>query len=106
MLRTALRIVHRNARVLSFDHARQRFVEHEVGGQRKNIGRAHHDLAHGDAVEFDRAVDHFFLKFRDLAELAARGDDQLEFVRRMDGASAARGLRTEQSATPVRPSGA
>ena len=32
-------------------------------------------------------MDHFFLKFRDLAELAAGGHDQFEFVGRVDGAS-------------------
>ena len=59
-----------------------------------------------DAVEFDGAVDHLFLKFGNLAELAAGGDDQLEFVGRVDRASAAVGLRAEQRAAPGRRSGA
>ena len=55
-------------------------------GQRKNIGPRDHDFADGDAVEFDGVVDHFFLRLGNLAELAAGGDDELEFVGRMNGA--------------------
>ena len=95
VLRAALRIVDRNARVLAFDHACQSLVELQVGGQRKNVGTRHHDFAHGDAVEFDGAVDHLFLKLGNLAELAAGGDDEFEFVGRVDGASAAGRLRTK-----------
>ena len=89
VLGTALRVVDRDAGVLAFDHAGQGFVEQEIGGKRKNIRARDHDLANGDAVEFDGVVDHFFLERGNLAELAAGGDDQLEFVGRMNGASAA-----------------
>ena len=68
----------------------------EVGGQRKNVGARDHDFADGDAVEFDGAVDHLFLKLGNLAELAAGGHDELEFVGRVNGAAAAGGLRAEQ----------
>ena len=69
-------------------------------------GRGDHDLADGDAVEFDGVVDHLFLKLGDLAELAAGGDDELEFVGGVDGAAAAGRLRSETVAGPGRPSGA
>src|SRR5580700_11659499 len=91
----ALRIIDRDARVLAFNHAGQGFIELQVGGQGKNVGAGDHDFADGDAVEFDGAVDHFFLKLGNLAELAARGHDQFEFVGRVDGASTASRLCAE-----------
>src|SRR5579872_211860 len=97
VLGTALRIVNRDARVLSFDHAHEGLVEHKVGGQRKNIRARHHHFANGDAVEFDGAMDHLFLKFRNLSELAAGGDDEFELVGRMDSTAAASGLSAEHS---------
>ncbi len=42
-------------------------------------------------------MDHLFLKLRNLAELAAGGHDELEFVGGVDGASAAGGLRSEHA---------
>ena len=39
-------------------------------------------------LQFERVVDHFFLERRDLSELAAGGDDQLEFIGRMNRALA------------------
>ena len=63
----ALRIIDRNARVLIVDHARQRFVEREVGGQRENSRPRHHHLPGGDVVEFERVEQHFFLRGRKLA---------------------------------------
>ena len=96
MLGAALRIVDRDAGVLAFDHAGQGFVEREVAGQGKNVRAGDHDFAHGNAVEFDGAVDHLFLELGDLAELAAGGDDELEFVGRVDGAAAARVAGAEE----------
>ena len=75
--------------MLAFDYAVEGFVEREIGGQGKNIRTGHHDFADGDAVEFDGVVDHFLLRLGNLAELAAGGDDELEFVGRVDGAAAA-----------------
>src|SRR5579864_153597 len=95
VFRTALRIVDRNARVLSFDDAYQGIVEHQVGRQRKDIGAGDHHFADGDAVEFDGAVDHFFLEFGNLAELAAGSHDELEFVGGMNWAAAPSGVRAE-----------
>src|ERR1700691_1903568 len=84
-----LRVVNRDTRVLPFDDAVEGFIEGEVGGQRKNIGTSDHDFADGDAVEFDGVVDHLFLRGGNLADLAAGGDDELEFVGGVDGAAAA-----------------
>ncbi len=89
MFGAALRIVDGDARMLAFDYAVQGFVEGEIRGQGKNIGTGDHDLADGDAVEFDGVVNHLFLRLGNLAELAAGGDDELEFVGRMNGAAAA-----------------
>ena len=68
----------------------------QVGRQRKNIGARHHHFADRDAVEFDGAVNHLFLKLGNLAELAAGGHDEFEFVGRVNGAAAAGGLCAEQ----------
>ena len=48
-------------------------------------------------VEFDGAVNHLFLEFRNLSELAAGGDDEFEFVGGVNSASAAGGLCAEKS---------
>src|ERR1700722_13547013 len=95
VFRPALRIVNRNARMLAFDHAVQRFVEREIGGQGKNIRPRDHDFANRDAVEFDGIVNHFFLRLRDLAELAAGCGSEVEFVGGVDGAAAASSARSE-----------
>ncbi len=84
MLGAALRVIHGDARVLAFDDAGEGVVEHEVGGQRKNVGTGDHDFPRGDVVEFDGAVDHLLLKLGNLAELAAGGHDELQFVGRVD----------------------
>ena len=42
-------------------------------------------------------MDHLFLRLGDLAELAAGGDDELEFVGRVDGAAAAGVARSEEA---------
>src|ERR1700728_2003379 len=86
VFRTALRVEDRDARVLAFHHASQRVVEQKVSWQRKNIRPRHHYLFDGNVVEFDGVVNHLFLKFRNLAKLAAGGDDELELVRRVDSA--------------------
>ena len=89
MLGAALQIVDWNARVLAFDHSVEGFIEGKVGGQGKNIGTRDHDFADGDAVEFDGVVDHLFLRFGNLAELAAGRDNEFEFIGRVDRAAAA-----------------
>ena len=83
--------------MLAFDHAVQSLVEGEIGGQGKNIGARDHDFADGNAVEFDGVVDHLFLRLGNLAELAAGGDDEFEFVGRVDGATAAGFAGAEKS---------
>ena len=90
-------IVDRDAGVLAFDHAGQGFVELQVGGQGKNVGPRDHDFADGDVVEFDGRVNHFFLELGNLAELAAGGDDEFEFVGRVDGATTPRVMGAEES---------
>ena len=67
--------------MLFLDHARQRLVKRDIRWYREDIRTGHHHLANGDAVEFQCVVDHFFLELGNLADLAARGDDQLQFVR-------------------------
>src|SRR6202043_1617823 len=94
---TALRIIDRDARVLPLDNASQSLVEQQVGGQRKNIRARDHNLADGDAVEFDGAVDHFFLELGNLAELPAGGHDELQFIWGVNGASTTRGLRAKDA---------
>ena len=42
-------------------------------------------------------MNHFFLRFWNLAELAAGGDDELEFVGGVDGAAAARVAGSEEA---------
>ncbi len=80
MFRAALGIKHGYARVLPLNHPHQRIIQLQVGGKRKDIRPGDHHLAHGNAVEFDGAVNHLFLKFRDLAELSAGRDDEFKFV--------------------------
>src|SRR5581483_44008 len=86
MLRTALRIVDRDPRMLFADHPSQGVFEAEISGQGKNVGPRHHDLSNRRIVEFERVVNHLFLELRDLSETAAGGYDQLQFVWRMHGA--------------------
>src|SRR5271167_1822108 len=86
VLGTTQGVVDRNAGMLLFDDAGQGFVEREVAGQRKDVRPWHHDLAHRDAFELKGVVNHLFLERGDLSELAAGGDDKLEFVGRMYGA--------------------
>ena len=80
MLRPALRVVNRDAGVLAFDNTGQRLIEAEVSGQRENVRAGDHDFANRNAVQFNGVVNHLFLKFRNLSELAAGGNNQLEFV--------------------------
>src|SRR4029077_19265611 len=78
VLGPALRIKYWHPRVLTFHNAAESIVKLEVGRQRKNVGPSHHHFFHGDRIELDGAVNHLFLKFGNLAELAAGGDDELE----------------------------
>src|ERR1700677_617380 len=75
--------------MLAFDYTSESFVDGEIGRQGENVRTSDHDLAHGDAVEFDGVVDHFFLRLGNLAELAAGGDDEFEFVGGGDGSGPA-----------------
>ena len=84
MFGATLRIIDRNPRVLSFNHADQSVVENQIRRERKNIGTRDHNCAHRNAIEFDGVVDHFFLELRNLTELAAGGHDELQFVWRMN----------------------
>ena len=82
---TALRIIHRDARTLLVDYAREGFVEIEVGGKRKNSGAWDHHLPRRDVIELKRIQQHLFLRGRKLSGGVSGGDDQLEFVGRVDG---------------------
>ena len=100
MLGPALRIVDGNAGVLFLNDSAKRFVQGQVAGQGENVRARHHDFTYGDVIQFQRVVDHLFLHVRDLPELAAGGDDQFQFVRRVHCATAhlARSKKLEHEA--------
>src|SRR5256885_41664 len=85
VFRAALRVIDGNARVLLLDYPSQGFLQGEVAGKGKNIRAGHHDFAHRNVFQFEGLVNHFFLKGRNLTELAASRHKQLELIGRMDG---------------------
>ncbi len=78
-----------DAGVLLFDDAGGGLLEGHVGGEGEDVAAGGHDLAHGDVVELDGAVDDLFLKDGQQAHAAGRGGDELQFFGRVDGAFAA-----------------
>ena len=50
--------------------------ERHVGGEREDLAAGRHDLADGDVVELDGAVDDLFLKDGEQAHAAGGGGDE------------------------------
>ena len=82
-------IVDGDAGVLLLDDAGAGLLERHVGGEREDLAARRHDLAHGDVVELDGAMDDLFLKDGKQAHAAGGGGDELELFGRVDGAFAA-----------------
>ena len=82
-------VVDGDAGVLLFDDARAGLLDGHVGGQREDLAARRHDLANGDVVQLDGAMDDLFLEDRQQAHAARGGGDELELLGRVDGALAA-----------------
>ena len=82
-------IVDGDAGVLLFDDAGAGVFDGHVGGEGEDFAAGGHDLADGDVVELDGAVDDLFLKGGQQAHAAGGGGDELELFGRVDGAFAA-----------------
>ena len=88
-------VVDGDAGVLLFDDAGAGLLDGHVGGEGEDLAAGGHDLADGDVVELDGAVDDLFLKDRQQAHAAGGGGDELELFGRVDGAFAAEGSAEE-----------
>ena len=85
VLGSALRIVDGNAGVLFVGDAGEGFFETEIGGQGKDSSARDHDLASGNAIEFEGIEKHFFLGGGKLSGGARGTDDEPELVGGVDG---------------------
>ncbi len=83
MLRPALGIVHRHARVLLVDHALQGLFQRNIAGQGEDVGTRHHDLAHQNVLQIEGVMNHLLLRPPQNSQPAAGGDDQLQLFRRL-----------------------
>ncbi len=88
VLRAAGGIVDGDARVLLFDDAGAGLFDGEVGGEREDLAARRHDLADGDVVQLDGAMDDLFLKDGQETHAAGSGGDELDLFGRVDGAFA------------------
>src|ERR1017187_2183562 len=73
-------LIHREARMLLLDHGVQHLVESGVAGNRNDIVARHHDFAHRNGAQVEDAMDHVLLRFGQVSQTAAAGDNQLEFL--------------------------
>ena len=87
-LRTAGGVVHGDAGVLLLDDLGDGFLQRHVAGKRKNIGTRNHDLAHGDGLKVQRAVQQLLLQVADEAVAVRGGDAELELFRGVHAALA------------------
>ena len=81
--------------MLLLDDAGAGALDGHVGGEGEDLAAGRHDLADGDVVELDGAVDDLFLEGGKEAHAAGGGGDELEFFGRVDGAFAAEGSAEE-----------
>ena len=79
-------VVDGDAGVLLVDDAGAGFLDEHVGGEREDALARDHDLAGGDLVELDGAVDDGFLIFGEHAHAAGGGGDELELFGGVDSA--------------------
>ena len=82
-------VVDGDAGVLLLDDAGAGLLDGHVGGEREDLAARSHDLADGDVVQLDGAMDDLFLEGRQQAHAAGGGGDELELLGRVDGALAA-----------------
>src|SRR5579862_4914101 len=83
VLRPTLRIVNWNARMLFFGYSSEGFFQRQIARKRENIRPRNHGFTDGNVLQFQCAMNHFFLERRYLAELPAGGDDQLQLIGRV-----------------------
>ncbi len=83
-----LDVVDGDAGVLLLDDAGAGAFDGHVGGEREDLAARRHDLADGDVVEFDGAVDDLFLEGGKQAHAAGGRGDELELFGRVHGAFA------------------
>jgi hypothetical protein len=84
-------VVDGDAGVLVVDDRGAGGLDEHVAGERDDFLARGHDLADGDFVHFEGAVDEALLKRGQDAHAAGGGGDELELLRRMDGSSWLRG---------------
>ena len=85
MLRAAGFVVDGDAGALAFNDAGAGIFHKHVGGQREDLLARGHDLANGNFVQLQGAVNERLLEFGQQAHAAGGGGDELQFFRRMDG---------------------
>ena len=84
-------IVDRNTRAVAGDDLGAGFFKQHVGGQREDLLARGHDLADGNVVKFEGAVDERFLKLGQQAHAAGGGGDELELVGGVDSGALGEG---------------
>ena len=77
MLGAAGGVVDGDAGVLLFDDPGGGLLKRHVGGEREDVAAWGHDLAYGDMIELDGAVDDLFLEDGQETHATSRGGDEL-----------------------------
>ena len=72
--------VYRQARMLLLDHGVQHFVQSGVARNRDDIVARHHDFANRNGAQVEHSMDHVLLRFGQISQTAAAGDDQFQFL--------------------------
>ena len=93
VFRAAVGIVDGNAGVLLVDDAGGGLFDGEVGWKREDLAAGCHDLADGDLVELDGAVDDLFLEGGQQAHATSGGGDELKSSGEWTAPSPRRGAR-------------
>ena len=88
-------VVDGDAGVLLVDDAGAGFLDEHVGGEGEDALARDHDLAGGDLVELDGAVDDGFLILGEHAHAAGGGGDELELFGGVDSAFLGHGSAEE-----------
>ena len=73
-------LVNRKPRVLMFGHGLHYLLERRVHRNRDDVIARHHDFAHVDVVQIEHTVNDVLLHLGQVAQTAARADDEFQFL--------------------------
>jgi hypothetical protein len=73
-------LMHGQARMLLFNHGVQHLVQGGGARNRDDIVARYHYFADRNGAQVEHAMDHVLLRFGQVPQTAAGGDDQLEFL--------------------------